>query len=323
MYLKLRKSVRRLALLCASSIVLASTAATLICFPWNTDPRGDATAQTRNFYEKAYATTGVVPQEAPAGVQPISAKEQFYVDFARQAASQARISEKIDNSIERFGLRPKKILEVGAGSGVLQDLVPDYTALDISATAQRFFHKPFVEASATDMPFPDNTFDGIWSVWVLEHIPNPEKALLEMRRVVKPGGYLFLYPAFDVSTYAAQGYGVRPYGDFDWKGKLMKATIPLSTSRVWHYLQFHQVRALRFLGARVSPGPSRLHFVNLTPNYDQYWMADSDAAISLSAYELARWFTTRGDRCIDCPSEIRMVLRDVDIDNLTIQILKH
>ena len=320
--MKRRKTVHRLAFLCASSITIASIVATLICFPWNTDPQGDATVKTRSFYDKAYATARVPPQETSGGVQPLSAKDQFYVDFARQTASESRIPEQVNDFVQRFGLKQKKILEVGAGSGLLQDLVPDYTALDISTTARRFFHKPFVEASATDMPFPDNAFDGLWSVWVLEHIPNPEKALLEMRRVVKPGGYMFLCPAFDVSRYAGQGYSVRPYRDFDWKGKLIKATIPLSKARPWHYLQFHQVRALRFLGAHLSPGPSRLHFISLTPNYDQYWVADSDAAISLSAYELYLWFTTRGDRCIDCPSEMRMVLRNDWMGSLTVQVLK-
>jgi SAM-dependent methyltransferase len=201
-------------------------------------------------------------------------------------------------------------------------LVSDYTALDISPTARRFFHKPFVEASATDMPFPDNTFDAIWSVWVLEHIPNPEKALLEMRRVLKSSGYMFLYPAFNVSRYAAQGYSVRPYWDLDWQAKLIKAIMPVSKSAVWHYLQFHQVRALRFLQGHLSPGPSRLHFTRLAPNYDQYWESDSDAAISLSQYDLYLWFTSRGDRCMGCPSEMRMVFRDVAPDGFTFQVLK-
>jgi SAM-dependent methyltransferase len=284
--MKHRMTVQRIAFLCTSSVTVASAVAILICFPGNTDPQGDETAKTRSFYDSAYATASVPRPEASGGVQPLSAKEQFYVDIARRTAIQYRVPEQVTDFAQRFGLQRKKVLEVGAGSGLLQDMVPNYTALDISATARRFFHKPFVEASATNMPFPDNSFDGLWSVWVLEHIPNPERALQEMRRVVKPGGYLFLPPAFDVSRYAAQGYGVRPYRDLGWKGKLIKATMPVSKSRAWHYLQFHQIRALRYLGAHLSSGPSRLHFISLTPNYDQYWVADSDAAISVSAYEV-------------------------------------
>ena len=52
----------------------------------------------------------------------------------------------------------------------------NYTGLDISPSVARFYHKKFVLGSATAMPFPDNSFDGIWSIWVFEHVPNPEQA---------------------------------------------------------------------------------------------------------------------------------------------------
>ena len=48
-----------------------------------------------------------------------------------------------------------------------------------------------------------------------------------MRRVVKPGGYILLHFANDVDLYAAQGYRVRPYSDFDIWGQIKKAMIPL------------------------------------------------------------------------------------------------
>ena len=73
------------------------------------------------------------------------------------------------------------------------------------------------------MPFTDGDFDAIMSVWTLEHIPNPELALLEMRRVVKDGGYLILAPAWDCNEFAAHGYGVRPFSDFGWAGIVGKA----------------------------------------------------------------------------------------------------
>jgi len=300
-----------------------SASLTLWCFPWNLDPEGDTTDQTRRYYERAYSAEKSASESKPASeLTPLSAQEQYYVDYARAAANKAKVPERLADFIRTYGLKEKKVLEVGAGSGLLQDAVDDYTALDISPTAGRFFHKPLVEASATNMPFPDNSFDGLWSFWVLEHIPNPEKALLEMRRVVKPGGYMFLEPAFDVSEYAAQGYRVRPYRDFGLKGKLIKVTAAAAASVPFHYLQHHQVLALRYLGSRIGRGPSRLHFTRLTPNYDQYWEADSDGAISLSAYELYRWFITRGDKCLNCPSETQMVLHDVDIHTLIMQVIK-
>jgi Methylase involved in ubiquinone/menaquinone biosynthesis len=73
----------------------------------------------------------------------------------------------------------------------LQDAAQNYTGLDISPNVARFYHKKFVLGSATAMPFPDNSFEAIWSIWVFEHVPNPEQAFREARRVMRDNGVLF------------------------------------------------------------------------------------------------------------------------------------
>ena len=320
--------IRRLLIIGYLGLVLASAIATAITFPWNVDPQGDESLgkEQRRFYEQAYSSEAKASKDtAPStATVPLSAKEEFYIDFARNTAIAAKIPQTVAEFVTRFGLQDKKALEVGAGSGLLQDIVSDYTALDISASARRFFHKPFVEASATDMPFPDNSFDALWSIWVLEHIPNPEKALLEMRRVVKPGGYILLNVANDVDRYAAQGYRVRPYGDFDIWGKVKKATIPIADSNAFYNLYARQVRLLRSLGSRLGGGPSRLHFIKLDANYEQYWINDSDACVSVSYHEVLRWFTSRGDQCLNCPDEWSLVYGDTDYTpNMFIRVVKN
>ena len=52
--------------------------------------------------------------------------------------------------------------------------------------------KPDVVGSATDIPLGDASFDTVVCTEVLEHVPDPLKALREMYRVLKPGGYLVL-----------------------------------------------------------------------------------------------------------------------------------
>lgn len=322
------KPIRRLLIIGYTCLVLASAIATAITFPWSVDPQGDESlnAEHRRFYEQVYSSEAKATKDTtpPTATVPISAKETFYIDFARNTAIAAKIPETVAEFVTKYGLKDKKVLEVGAGSGLLQDIVNDYTALDISASARHFFHKPFVEASATNMPFPDNSFDALWSLWVLEHIPNPEKALLEMRRVVKPGGHIFLRVRNDVDRYAAQGYRVRPYDDFDIWGKLKKASIPIADSNAFFNLYARQVRSLRSLGSRLGGGPSRLHFIKLDANYEQYWINDSDACVSVSYHEVLRWFISREDQCLNCPGEWNLIFHDAPYDpNMVIRVVKN
>jgi len=309
------------------AICLASAAAIAITYPTDMDPRSDESfrAEASQFYDQAYSTeTESLRDPAPtaAAAEPLTAKDHSYVEFDRLAALAHKIPDAVGKFVDGFELRDKKVLEVGAGSGLLQDVVEDYTALDIAPSARRFFHKPFVAASATQMPFKDNTFDALWSIWVLEHVPNPEKALLEMRRVVKPRGYIFLQPTFDVDRYAGQGYRVRAYADFGLWGKIKKATIPIADSKAFYNLQARQVRLLRSLGSRLGAGPSRLHFIKLDANYHDYWVADSDACTSVSRHELYLWFNSRGDRCVNCRSEWRSIFGKTRNGSIIIQVMK-
>lgn len=287
------KTIRRILNIGYATLLFATTGATLLMFPWSVDPQGDESfrQESRAFYDNAFA-------KAADGD-----KDHDYKESAERSTLVTKTPEIVADFVKRYGLQNKKVLEVGAASGLLQDAVADYTGLDIAGSARRFFHKPFVEASATNMPFADNTFDALWTFRVLEHIPNPERALLEMRRVVKPGGYILLHFATDVDPYAAQGHRVRPYGDFDLWGRIKKATIPIYDSSAFLNLSVRQVRLLRSVGSRLGPGPSRLHFRKLDANYDAYWVGDSDAPISLSYHEARLWFTSRGDGCEHCSSE--------------------
>lgn len=45
-----------------------------------------------------------------------------------------------------------------------------------------------VKASAYDIPYPAETFDVVYTVSVLQEIPDPHKALMEAYRVLKKGG---------------------------------------------------------------------------------------------------------------------------------------
>jgi ubiquinone/menaquinone biosynthesis C-methylase UbiE len=299
----------------AAAACLAAIGFVAFYFPYATDaePSPAETARTVAFYQQAYT--------APTSAGP---DEDLYVSVAAQAAKALHVEQDLREFVAQNGLQNAKVLEVGAGQGALQDLVADYTGLDISPTVQRFFHKPFVLGSATALPFPDNRFDATWSIFVLEHIPTPEQALREMRRVTRDGGYIYLYPAWSCSSWKADGYEVRPYSDFNLTGKLVKASIPIRSSNLYHALYTAPIRVLRFISYAVSSSPTRLHYLRLTPNYEKYWMGDSDAASSIDRYEALLWFESRGDECVNCRrSALGSITESVSDPRLIIRVRKH
>lgn len=264
----------------------------VIMFPYHTDKPEEIAlrlaAPDQKFYDQTYAQDERLLK---------------YVQIARRAAQEGRVEEKVAGFVQTYHLQDARVLDVGAGSGLLQDQVRNYTGLDLSATAHRYFHKPFVQADARAMPFPDESFDAAWSVWVLEHVPNPEMALAEMRRILKPNGLLLLWPAWDVSPLAAHGYHARPYSDFDVGGKIIKASIGLRESTGLEACYTLPIRLIRRATYDVTPRPTAYHYRPLSPDYEQYWEPDSDAVNSLDKYETYLWFKSRGDLCLNCTSD--------------------
>lgn len=249
-------------------------------FPWAVDGPVNKEETQKKFYAEMYtAGPSTIVKNTQMAQAAISANEDLH------------IRDHVAEFVKKHHLERSRVLDVGSGTGALQDVVANYTGLDISPTAARFYHKPFVVGTATAMPFKDGEFDAAWSIFVLEHIPNPEAALNEIRRVIKPGGFLYLEPAWDCAPWAAEGYEARPYSDFGVYGKAVKASIPIRRSKVFKGTYKVPIRLIRSIGH----GPTRLHYRRLTPNYREYWQADSDAVNNLDPYELMRWFTSRGD----------------------------
>ncbi len=263
-------------------------------FPYDVDaPLSRQEAErTGKYYAEAYRLTNDRGRRS-------SDYDTRYVQVAESAAESHDIKRKVEAFVDRFGLRRRPILEIGSGSGYLQDVAENYTGLDISPNVARFYHKKFVLASATAMPFPDNAFDGAWSIWVLEHVPNPEEALRECRRVVRDGGVLFLQPAWNCTSWAADGLDVRSYSSLTLSQKLIKLSIPIRASTAYKAVARLPVRSIRRVAGQFG-GPTVLHYTKLVPNYQEYWESDSDAVNGLDRHEVMLWFRSRGDECLNC-----------------------
>jgi SAM-dependent methyltransferase len=204
--------------------------------------------------------------------------------------------------LDTYCLHQEKCLEIGCGRGAFQHIVQDYTGIDIAESVATYLQKPFYRASATDLPFADGSFGVIWSYAVLEHVEDPERALDEIRRVLKPGGFLLLLPAWQCRPWAADGYSVRPFSDFALKGKLIKASIPIRNSVVYRSLRIMPTRLFRLLAYWRRPMPTRFRYGSLKPNYEEFWMPDSDALNSMDPFEAYLWFVSRQDTCMNYQS---------------------
>lgn len=73
----------------------------------------------------------------------------------------------------------------------------NYTGIDFSPTALELARKRFsmegltgnfVEGSIAELPFDDASFDLVYSMGVIHHIPNTEQVVSEFHRVLRPGG---------------------------------------------------------------------------------------------------------------------------------------
>ncbi|MFK7804137.1 MAG: class I SAM-dependent methyltransferase [Anaerolineae bacterium] len=233
----------------------------------------------------------------------------FYDDGYRQEAyaplqdqHEHSYHEQVTDFVETYDLNLGHCLEVGCGRGGLQNIIEDYVGIDVAVTAGAHLEKPFAASSAIQLPFADNSFDALWSIWVFEHVPNLEQALREVRRVVKPNGLLFLAPAWRCRPWYADGYPVRPYSDFGISGKLIKASIPLRDSKIAQALTLLPKRVARQFFYQASNRPTVLKVQSLDPNYETYWMPDSDALNGIDPHEFVLWFVSRGDDCLSHPS---------------------
>ena len=62
----------------------------------------------------------------------------------------------------------------------------------LAQSKERFPLEKFRETDLQSLGYPDDYFDGILSLEMLEHSPSPQRILREMSRVLKPGGQLVL-----------------------------------------------------------------------------------------------------------------------------------
>ncbi len=159
-------------------------------------------------------------------------------ELARATARPGDVNLRADAQMEEYRAiaqriaadRPAKVLDWGSGHGQMTDLL---TRAGLNVTA--FEYRPDAEGGVEPMeryphlsvrlsgdprrlPFADATFDAALSCGVLEHVEDPDASLEELRRVLIPGGALYVYKLPNRTSYLeaiARRTGMYYHGAFE------------------------------------------------------------------------------------------------------------
>lgn len=119
--------------------------------------------------------------------------------------------------IEKILKEKNKILDIGGGLRVVKeknnryDKTREWIRLLLNNVDYKILdpvpdYNPDIIGDIQELPFADNSQDAIICIAVLEHVQNPIKACQELYRVLKKGGYCFVYVPFLYYYHAEKGY---------------------------------------------------------------------------------------------------------------------
>jgi SAM-dependent methyltransferase len=132
-----------------------------------------------------------------------------WTTYARTQLDDAKSRESETDFRNRTGwgpddLRGKLVLDVGCGMGRFADIASRWGArvigVDLSAAAEVAAHNlsgrenvTIFQADVFTLPFAPASFDFIYSLGVLHHTPNCERAFKVLPRLLKPGGTIAIW----------------------------------------------------------------------------------------------------------------------------------
>ena len=129
-------------------------------------------------------------------------EQEYYREYARLENTHWWFTARLNilRNVVRESLRRKpteqvSILNTGVATGNTTRMLEQFgqvTSVEYDAECCDYLrtqaHIDVVQASLTELPFGDNSFDVVCAFDVIEHIENDQQAINEINRVLKPGG---------------------------------------------------------------------------------------------------------------------------------------
>jgi SAM-dependent methyltransferase len=185
----------------------------------------------RRLYEEEYYEEGGYDDYA-------TTFERFRPIFERLFARRLAI-------LERYVKGPGRILECGCAHGFqlawLRERGWDAVGTDVSLMASAYAREHFglevITAPLEEAPLPETSFDAAYLVDVVEHLYEPEAALANVRRALKPGGAILVQVPYELYHWEKAAQAL-------WEHKKVGTSAP---DAVPYHVMFFAPRTLRLM----------------------------------------------------------------------------
>jgi SAM-dependent methyltransferase len=133
---------------------------------------------------------------------PLDAQNSYRDRYRHLRPGWSPSGDQLEAIVRGYVTPDSNVLDLGCGRGGVSELLwrevrlaagvdPDAASL----TSHRAAGMPVVRGVGERLPFLNDSFDAIVSIWVLEHLEDPLSTFIEVRRVLRPGGhFVFLTP---------------------------------------------------------------------------------------------------------------------------------
>lgn len=120
----------------------------------------------------------------------------------------ADLTRKVLETLRKELTGRPRVLDLCCGTGHLVkglSEIGNYTGMDFSKSMVRhcsvtYPNKKFFLGDAEKLPFKENSFDAVVCFWSFHHLVYPEKTLDEIKRVLRPGGFVLIATFNDVKV---------------------------------------------------------------------------------------------------------------------------
>lgn len=154
-------------------------------------------------------------------------------------------TERMELIERNYGKNQGRLLEIGSGSGFFLEEAKargwDVVGCELSETACEFSRSREINvlnSTVAEANFSDNEFNVVATFDVLEHIYDPKSFMKEIKRILKPGGLLFVYvPNLESASFHLMGVNAH----FIWPTHHLTYFTPETLSRFIESMDFEVV----------------------------------------------------------------------------------